>query len=43
VIDQDEKRITIIEVKRTLDRKEDYWERADTRATEQYMLLLNKD
>jgi len=43
VIDQDEKRITIIEVKRTLDRKEDYWERADMRATEQYMLLLNKD
>ena len=39
VIDQDEKKITIIEVKRTSDRKEDYWERADMRATEQYAAL----
>jgi len=39
VIDQDEQRITIIEVKRTSDRKEDYWERADMRATERYAAL----
>jgi hypothetical protein len=38
LINKEEQRITIIEVKRTvaLDRREDYWERADARATDQY-------
>ena len=36
VIHKEEKQITIIEMKRTSDRRGDYWERADARATEQY-------
>ena len=36
VINKEEQRITIIEMKRTSDQRGDYWERADARATEQY-------